>query len=128
MLRYRDRTCDPFAEAERLTVADAFRIHAGIDLLATLSPTARATATCLATRARRAGFAIADEDNWADIFCKMLAARVEPQTGAGPADPSLSNIPAAKRRWRGPSRTIRAWPSGSSFMPAAWNWPTALAN
>src|ERR1700761_8636213 len=30
--RFRDRICDPFAEAERITVADAFRIHAGIEI------------------------------------------------------------------------------------------------
>jgi lysyl-tRNA synthetase class 2 len=33
MLHFRSQDCDPFAEAERLTVADAFRIHAGIELL-----------------------------------------------------------------------------------------------
>src|SRR6185312_14034814 len=32
-LYHRDQACDPFAEAERLTVTDAFRIHAGIELL-----------------------------------------------------------------------------------------------
>src|SRR5476649_2052410 len=37
MLRHRDRSCDPHADAERLTVAEAFTHHAGIDLLATLS-------------------------------------------------------------------------------------------
>ena len=35
--RFRGRSADPFAAPERLTVADAFRRHAGIDLLATLS-------------------------------------------------------------------------------------------
>src|SRR5437899_7531831 len=36
---WRGRTADPFAEPERLTVAEAFERHAGIDLLATLTPT-----------------------------------------------------------------------------------------
>ena len=35
-LIHREQECDPFAEAERLSVADAFRIHAGIELLDTL--------------------------------------------------------------------------------------------
>ncbi len=35
-LRWRDQACDPFAAPERLTVADAFARHAGIDLAATL--------------------------------------------------------------------------------------------
>ena len=38
VLRYRDRICDPFAEPERLSVAEAFQTYAGIDLLATLAP------------------------------------------------------------------------------------------
>ena len=36
-LRYRGREADPFAEPERLTVAEAFERFAGIDLLATLA-------------------------------------------------------------------------------------------
>ena len=35
----------------------------------------------LATRAKRAGFQIADHDGWSDIFSKILAARVEPRLG-----------------------------------------------
>ena len=35
--RFRDKTIDPYAEPERLTVADAFARYAGIDLLATVS-------------------------------------------------------------------------------------------
>src|SRR5689334_10108504 len=34
---FRDRTCDPFAEPELLTVAEAFERFAGIDLLATIA-------------------------------------------------------------------------------------------
>jgi elongation factor P--(R)-beta-lysine ligase len=77
-MRYRDRACDPRAEAERLTVADAFTHHAGIDLLATLDDRDH-----LAVKARRAGFAVADDDNWADIFSKVLVAAVEPRLGIG---------------------------------------------
>ena len=35
-LTYRDRSADPYAEAERLTVAEAFDDFAGIDLLSTI--------------------------------------------------------------------------------------------
>src|SRR5690606_26133091 len=34
---FRNRPCDPFAAPERLSVADAFRAHAEIDLMATLT-------------------------------------------------------------------------------------------
>jgi lysyl-tRNA synthetase class 2 len=80
-LRHRDRACDPFAEAERLSVADAFRIHAGIELLDTLDDRGRGNRDLLATRAKRGGFQIAADDGWSDIFSKVLAAAVEPQLG-----------------------------------------------
>jgi lysyl-tRNA synthetase class 2 len=78
---YRDRVCDPRADAERLTVADAFTLHAGIDLLATLNARGEGDRDHLATKARRAGFDVAGDDTWADIFSKVLVARVEPKLG-----------------------------------------------
>jgi elongation factor P--(R)-beta-lysine ligase len=80
---YRDRVCDPRADAERLTLADAFTHHAGIDLLATLNARGEGDRDHLATKARRAGFDVAADDNWADIFSKVLVARVEPKLGHG---------------------------------------------
>jgi lysyl-tRNA synthetase class 2 len=80
---FRGHDCDPREEAERLSVADAFTHHAGIDLLATLSARGEGDRDHLATKARRAGFDVADDDNWADIFSKILVARVEPKLGAG---------------------------------------------
>ena len=80
-LTYLDRECDALAEAQWLTVADAFRIHAGIELLDTLSPQGVGDRDRLATRAKRAGFVIADTDGWSDIFSKVLAASIEPRLG-----------------------------------------------
>jgi lysyl-tRNA synthetase class 2 len=80
---FRDRGCDPRAEPERLSVADAFRIHAGIDLLASLSPEGEGDRRILAERAEAVGFEAASNDNWADIFSKILVARVEPRLGNG---------------------------------------------
>jgi lysyl-tRNA synthetase class 2 len=81
LLRHRDRSCDPFAEAVRLSVAEAFRIHAGIELLDTLDDEGRGDRDVLAIRAKRAGFQVAAEDGWSDIFSKVLAAAVEPRLG-----------------------------------------------
>ena len=78
---FRGRSCDPRAEAERLTVADAFTHHAGIDLMATLSDKGEGNRGALATRARRGGFEVGENDGWADIFSKILVARVEPRLG-----------------------------------------------
>jgi lysyl-tRNA synthetase class 2 len=80
-LRFRDRICDPFAEAERVTVADAFRIHAGIEILDMLDANGLGNRDLFATRAKRAGFSIAADDGWSDIFSKILAAAIEPRLG-----------------------------------------------
>ena len=72
-----------FAEAERLSVADAFRIHAGIEILDMLDDNANADRDLFATRARRGGFSITAEDGWSDIFSKVLAAAIEPRLGLG---------------------------------------------
>ena len=78
---FHGRSCDPRAEAERLTVADAFTIHAGIDLMATLSDKGVGDREALAAQARRSGFEVAENDGWADIYSKILVARVEPRLG-----------------------------------------------
>jgi elongation factor P--(R)-beta-lysine ligase len=78
---FRDRICDPRAEAQRLSVADAFSHHAGIDLLKTLSPQGEGDREKLAYAAKRGGVVVAENDNWADIFSKVLVARVEPRLG-----------------------------------------------
>lgn len=80
---FRDRVCDPRADAERLTVADAFALHAGVELMPALSPEGEGDRNALATKARRAGLAIADDDTWSDIFSKLLVAFVEPKLGIG---------------------------------------------
>ncbi|MEI9996827.1 MAG: EF-P lysine aminoacylase EpmA [Rhizomicrobium sp.] len=82
-LVYRDRRCDPRATPQRLTVAEAFTYHAGIDLMATLSPGGEGDRDALATKARRAGFEITAQDGWSDIFSKVLAAAIEPRLGLG---------------------------------------------
>jgi lysyl-tRNA synthetase class 2 len=75
--------CDPRAEARRLTVAEAFTYHAGIDLLKTLTRAGEGDRNALAYAAKRGGFDVSDDDTWADIFSKMLVARVEPKLGIG---------------------------------------------
>ena len=80
---FRDRTCDPQAEPQRLTVAEAFTYHAGVELLQTLSAEGEGDRDALAVKARRAGVEVAADDNWADIFSKILVARVEPKLGIG---------------------------------------------
>src|SRR5579871_77314 len=61
-LRWRGRDCDPLAEPERLSVADAFRYHAGVELLAALKPDGSGDRSVLAQAARRAGLSVAEDD------------------------------------------------------------------
>ena len=78
---HRQAQCDPRAEAERLTVAEAFTHFAGIDLLATLSASGEGDAGSLRSRARRGGVEVSDDDDWSDMFSKILTLRVEPRLG-----------------------------------------------
>ncbi len=76
--RWRDKTLDPFASAERLTVAEAFQRHAGIDVLSTLG-----NRDALANAATASGVRVAADDTWGDVFSKVLVARIEPNLGLG---------------------------------------------
>lgn len=84
VLRFRGKTADPFATPERVTVAEAFARHAGVDLLASVVEGA-GDRDILAQEAGRAGVAIAPDDNWGDIFSRILAERVDPHLGLGRA-------------------------------------------
>jgi len=83
MMSFKGRQCNPREDAARLTVAHAFGRHAGIDLLRTLSATGDGSRDALAKEAAAADFEIAENDTWADIFSKILVARVEPELGIG---------------------------------------------
>jgi elongation factor P--(R)-beta-lysine ligase len=75
---WRGATADPFAAAERLTVADAFRRHAGIDLVACLGDRDR-----FALAAEAIGVRVASDDTWSDVFSRVLSDKVEPHLGVG---------------------------------------------
>ncbi len=81
---FRGAQADPLAEPERLTVADAFTRHAGIDLLATLRD-GEGDRAALADEARRAGIRFAGDDTWSDLFSRILVEKVEPHLGLGRA-------------------------------------------
>ncbi len=81
---FRGRTIDPYAAAERMTVAEAFARYAEVDLLATVSG-GQGNRSAVAAQAGKAGVKIAEDDTWGDIFSRVLAERVEPQLGNGRA-------------------------------------------
>lgn len=85
MLRWRGIAADPFAEPERLTLQEAFKRHAGIDLLRTVIADQEVDRGGLAADAIEAGIRVAEDDTWSDIFSRILSERIEPHLGRGRA-------------------------------------------
>jgi elongation factor P--(R)-beta-lysine ligase len=75
------------ARIERLTVADAFARHVGVDVLA--------TAEDATTLAAAAGTRLRENESWEDLFFRLLLERVEPRLGR--SHPTfLTHWPAAQ--------------------------------
>lgn len=74
-LRWAGHVCDPRAEPERLTVAEAFVRHAGVDLFATVG-----NAEALSGAS---GIAMHAGDGWEDVFFRIMFERIEPRLGMG---------------------------------------------
>ncbi len=82
-LRFRDRTCDPFAAPERLSVAEAFQTFAGVDLLASIARDGTTDAARLGAELDRIGLRRAGDDTWSDMLSRVLSEKVEPHLGQG---------------------------------------------
>jgi len=104
-LTFRGRSADPFAQPERLTVAEAFSRYAGIDLLRTLGA-GEPDRNELARAATTAGIRIADDDSWGDIFSRVLVERIEQKLGIG-RPTILDQYPAAQAALARPSADPR---------------------
>lgn len=77
-LVWRGQVCDPFAEPEWLSLAEAFDRYAGIDLTLHLEDAAAFRQAALA-----AGIGIADGATWTDVFSAVLVTKIEPHLGMG---------------------------------------------
>lgn len=78
---YRGKDADPFLKPEMLTVADAFRRYADVELLDSLNASVGnrdALAGAVADIVR-----VAPDDTWSDIFSKVLVEHIEPNLGQG---------------------------------------------
>ena len=94
-LIYKERTCDPFAEPERLSVVDAFMRHAGIDLFASMDADGNTDGEALAEQMALLGMAVPEDRSWSYLFSLILTDKVEPQLGMG-AITVLDRYPAAE--------------------------------
>jgi elongation factor P--(R)-beta-lysine ligase len=75
---WRGRTCDPLASAEWITVNDAFKIHAGVNLLSTLNSDGSSNRDALAMTSP---VTFSKDESWSDIFSRILVEKVEPYLG-----------------------------------------------
>lgn len=78
MWQWRGRMCDVGAEAEWLSVQDAFTRHAGVDLLGTLHADGTANRDALAAASP---VTFGRDEIWSDIFSRILVEKVEPHLG-----------------------------------------------
>lgn len=95
LLQYRDRECDPFVEAERLSVVEAFGRHAGIDLLATMDEEGATDGEALALQMVSLGMGVPEDRSWSYLFSLLLTDKVEPKLGIGRVT-VLDRYPAAE--------------------------------
>ena len=71
-LHYEDKNCDPFKEWQRISVEEAFKTYADIELNDDLKASAK-----------EAGVRVADSDSWEDVFHAVMAEKIEPNLGVG---------------------------------------------
>ena len=74
-LRWEDGVCDPAATPERLTVAEAFERHAGLDLFATIGSAEKLSLA--------SGVAMHADDTWDDVFFRIMFDKIEKRLGMG---------------------------------------------
>ncbi len=79
-LTWQGRTCDTARPPERLSVQQAFVRHCGVDVLAHVGDRG-----ALATAAWRLGVRVGPDDDWDDLFFRLMAEKVEPHLGVGAA-------------------------------------------
>lgn len=94
-LTWRGRVADPFANAERLSVAEAFARHAGIDLMATIKANGETDAGALADAVRRGGLEVPPNYTWSYLFSRVLVEKIEPNLGIS-RPTVLDQYPAAE--------------------------------
>lgn len=76
--RHRDVIANPFSEWERISVCDAFRHYAAIDIEPLLDDTRAMRAAAIAR-----GLHTSDDDSWDDLFFRIFLEFIEPRLGFG---------------------------------------------
>jgi len=82
-LTWRGRSADATGEWQRISVAQAFRKHCGLDLLATAPDPERPDTDRLAAAASGIGIPPHPGDDWETLFFRIFLDRIEPVLGLG---------------------------------------------
>lgn len=85
--------CDPHGQWEEITVVEAFRKYADIDLEPSLRDGLNPDASVLAQAAQAQGIAVGKADSWDDIFFRIFLEKIETNLGLG-APTLLKEYPA----------------------------------
>jgi elongation factor P--(R)-beta-lysine ligase len=80
-LRWKDLWADPFAVPDYITVAAAFRLHGGFDLMASLRADGSTDREAMAKMADAAGMKFGSDESWSDIFSRVISERIEKELG-----------------------------------------------
>ncbi len=80
IFQWRGQSCNVFANAQWLSVNEAFKKFAGVDLLATLNADGTSNREALA---QSSPVAFQWDESWSDIFSRILVEKVEPNLGQG---------------------------------------------
>jgi lysyl-tRNA synthetase class 2 len=82
-LTWRGERADTRRPWQLVSVAEAFRRHAGIDILATAPDPVAPDPALLAREAQRIGVAPHDGDDWETLFFRIFLEHIEPYLGIG---------------------------------------------
>jgi lysyl-tRNA synthetase class 2 len=82
-LSWRGHIADAIGEWQRISVAEAFQEHCGLDLLATTPDPLRPDTDRLAAAASGIGISPHPGDDWETLFFRIFLDRIEPHLGRG---------------------------------------------
>ncbi len=89
---FHGRCCDPVQAPRAISLDQAFKAHAGIELLNEGFREGQADRDIFARAATAAGIKIAADDTWSDIFTRVLVQRIEPCLCPAGDDPHAAVI------------------------------------
>ncbi|HEV2100439.1 MAG TPA: EF-P lysine aminoacylase EpmA [Stellaceae bacterium] len=94
IMTWKDKTADAHRDWHEISVAEAFRRHSGIDILATAPDPLAPDVTLLAAEASRIGIEPHLGDDWEALYFRIFLERIEPYLGLG-APTVLYDFPAS---------------------------------